>query len=195
MQADAETGILIVGGGTGGVAAALAVAEAGHACILTEATDWLGGQLTAQGVPPDENRWIEGDHRSETGRPIQGATRSYRRFREAIREAYRRHRRLDPEAANDPRLNPGGGWVSRLCYEPVVGQQVLEAMLAPHLASGRVCWKKRHAPIAAEVEGDRIRCVAFHDAASGRRVTIAADLILDATELGDVLPLDRKSVV
>jgi NADPH-dependent 2,4-dienoyl-CoA reductase/sulfur reductase-like enzyme len=51
--------ILVAGGGTGGVAAALAAAEAGRSVILTEETDWVGGQLTSQAVPPDENRWIE----------------------------------------------------------------------------------------------------------------------------------------
>ena len=43
--------ILVAGGGTGGVAAALAAAEAGRSVILTEETDWLGGQLTSQAVP------------------------------------------------------------------------------------------------------------------------------------------------
>jgi NADPH-dependent 2,4-dienoyl-CoA reductase/sulfur reductase-like enzyme len=42
------TDMLIVGGGLGGVAAALAAVRLGRAVILTEPTDWLGGQLTAQ---------------------------------------------------------------------------------------------------------------------------------------------------
>ena len=53
------TDILIVGGGLGGVAAALAVLQLGRSVLLTEETDWLGGQLTAQAVPPDEHPWIE----------------------------------------------------------------------------------------------------------------------------------------
>ena len=52
--------ILIVGGGTGGVAAALAAASAGRQVVLLEETDWLGGQLTAQGVSAlDEHAHIE----------------------------------------------------------------------------------------------------------------------------------------
>ena len=27
--------------------------------VVTEETDWIGGQLTAQAVPPDEHAWIE----------------------------------------------------------------------------------------------------------------------------------------
>src|SRR5437667_465258 len=51
--------VVVVGGGTGGVAAALAAARAGLRVILTEETDWVGGQLTSQAVPPDEHPWIE----------------------------------------------------------------------------------------------------------------------------------------
>ena len=36
---------LVVGGGLGGVAAALALLRAGRSVVLTEEYDWLGGQL------------------------------------------------------------------------------------------------------------------------------------------------------
>ncbi|MEO0587340.1 MAG: FAD-dependent oxidoreductase, partial [Planctomycetota bacterium] len=150
MHHDRHTPVLIVGGGTGGVAAALALADAGQSCILAEPTDWLGGQLTAQAVPPDENRWIE------PGGSAQGGTARYLAFRQAIRDWYRTHRTLTPQAAADPRLNPGGGWVSRLCYEPVVGRAVIDAMLAPHIQAGRVTTLLRHRAIEADVDGDRV---------------------------------------
>ena len=51
--------MLVAGGGLGGVAAALAAAERGARVVLSEETDWLGGQLTSQAVPPDEHPWIE----------------------------------------------------------------------------------------------------------------------------------------
>src|SRR6266545_4302844 len=51
--------VAIIGGGTGGCAAALAAARNGMRVILVEETDWIGGQLTAQAVPPDEHPWIE----------------------------------------------------------------------------------------------------------------------------------------
>src|SRR5438270_7735148 len=72
--------VVIVGGSTGGVAAALAACRAGaKKVVLTEETAWVGGQLTAQLVPPDENKWIESG----------GASRSYRDFRAAVRRVYR----------------------------------------------------------------------------------------------------------
>src|SRR5205823_1058555 len=51
--------LVIIGGSLGGCAAALAAARNGLRVILTEETDWIGGQLTSQAVPPDENPWIE----------------------------------------------------------------------------------------------------------------------------------------
>src|SRR5437868_5027765 len=72
--------VVIVGGGVGGVAAALAAARAGRSVLLTEETDWIGGQLTQQAVPPDEHPWVE----------QFGVTRGYRRFRDGVRVYYRR---------------------------------------------------------------------------------------------------------
>ena len=53
----ALTDLVILGGGLGGVATALAACRNGLQVILTEETDWIGGQLTQQAVPPDEQRF------------------------------------------------------------------------------------------------------------------------------------------
>lgn len=175
--------ILIVGGGTGGVAAALAVARGGQRCLLTEPTDWIGGQLTSQAVPPDENRWIEGKD------GVVSATASYLEFRRRVRQWMRSHRRLTDAARQDGYLNPGNGWVSHLCLEPAVGHAVLMDMLAPHVASGAVAIWHHREPVAADVEGDRVRAVTLRDIRNDERTTVTADYIIDATELGDLLPL------
>ena len=47
---EVRTDILVAGGGVGGVAAALAAVSLGRRVVLTEETDWLGGQLTSQAV-------------------------------------------------------------------------------------------------------------------------------------------------
>ena len=74
-----ECDIAVIGGGMGGVAAALAAAEAGRQVVLTEATRWLGGQMTSQGVSAlDEHEHIE----------EFGGTRSYYRLRDAVRAHY-----------------------------------------------------------------------------------------------------------
>ncbi|MGO4374829.1 FAD-dependent oxidoreductase, partial [Paenibacillus sp. MCAF20] len=56
---DSKADIIVLGGGLGGCMAALAAAKLGMTVILTEETDWIGGQLTSQAVPPDEHQWIE----------------------------------------------------------------------------------------------------------------------------------------
>ncbi|HEV7980912.1 FAD-dependent oxidoreductase [Amycolatopsis sp.] len=172
------TEILVVGGGLGGVAAALAAARAGHRVVLTEETDWIGGQSTAQAVPPDENPWIE----------RFGSTASYREYRTGIRDYYRRHYPLRAEALRIADLNPGAGRVSKLCHEPRVALAVLEAMLAPQVASGRLTVLLRHRPIATETTGDVVDAVVLTDE-NGERVVIRAEYVLDATENGDLLPM------
>lgn len=176
---EAHTDILIIGGSLGGVAAALAAARMGRRVLLTEETHWIGGQATTQGVPLDEHPWIE----------AYGSTLSYRQFRQGVRDYYRRHYPLTPEARQDPYLNPGAGWVSGLCYEPRVGLAVLHEMLAPHLTSGRVQILTRHIPVEAHVEGDHCQAVTVKDLESGALRTLSAPFILDATELGDLLPM------
>ena len=141
---EAAADLVIIGGGFGGCAAALAAARRGLRVVMTEETDWVGGQLTAQAVPLDENAWIEG----------VGVSRSYAALRQGIRDYYRRHYPLTHAAAANPRLNPGNGTVSGLCHEPRVGLAVLEAMLAPFVASGRVTVLLRHRPLRAAVAGD-----------------------------------------
>lgn len=177
--------LIILGGGTGGCAAALAACRAGLRVILTEATDWIGGQLTAQAVPPDEHPWIESF----------GCTRSYREFRDGVRAFYRERYPLTPEARAQRHLNPGNGWVSRLCHEPRVALAVLDQMLAPHLSGGRLTILLEHVPVAAETAGDRVRAVQVEDRRSGTRRTLTAPLFVDATELGDLLPLTGTEYV
>jgi Uncharacterized NAD(FAD)-dependent dehydrogenases len=174
-----QTDILIAGGGLGGVAAALAALRLGKRVIMTEETDWIGGQLTAQAVPPDEHRWIE----------QSGCTASYRRLREGIRAYYRRNYPLRPEARENPTLNPGMGVVSGLCHEPRVALAVLEEMLAPYRASRQVEVLLHHRPVAAECDGDRVRALTVQNDETGEQTVIHAPYILDATEMGDVLPL------
>jgi hypothetical protein len=169
--------ILVVGGGLGGVAAALAATARGHSVVMTEPTDWIGGQLTSQAVPPDEHRWIE----------RCGCTASYRRLRDGIRAHYRAHFPLTERAQLLPELNPGACTVSRLGHEPRVALAVLHAMLAPAIAADRLQVLLRHAPVRAAVDSDRVDAITF--AGPDGDVVVSADWVLDATETGALLPL------
>ncbi len=183
MNQSIKIPVLILGGGAGGFAAALALARESVRCVIVEPTPWLGGQLTSQAVPPDENPWIEGVD------GVVSATRSFRRFRALVREYYKNNRRLTKQALRDPHLNPGGGWVSRLCFEPRVGQQVLMEMIEHWIGSGLITLLMGCEPIAAEVDGDMVRSVKLREIESGEAFEIEAGLVLEATETGDLYEL------
>lgn len=177
--------VAVIGGGTGGCAAALGALRNGLRVLMTEETDWIGGQLTSQAVPPDEHPWIESF----------GCTRAYRRFRDGVRQYYRDHYPLTTEARARWDLNPGNGLVSRLTHEPRVALAVLDAMLAPYAASGRLTLLLRHRAVAADVEGDRVRSVRIKSLDSGRERQVHAPIFVDATETGELLPLTGTEYV
>jgi hypothetical protein len=177
--------VAIIGGSVGGCAAALAALRNGMCVVLTEATDWLGGQLTNQAVPPDEHPWIE----------TFGCTRSYRQYRNAVRDFYRAHYPLTESARVRSDLNPGNGTVSRLTHEPKVSLAVLEAMLAPYVSEGRLTLLLEHQPESASADHDRVTSVAVHDIRENRTRNILAKYFLDATDTGELLPLAKVEYV
>lgn len=172
-----EADIAVVGGSLGGLAAALAALDAGANVVLTEETDWLGGQISSQGVSAlDEHAYIE----------TFGATRRYAALREGVRAHYREH--YGVRAMPDGKaLNPGDGWVSRLCFEPAVGEAVLRGMLQPFVASGQLRVLYNCVPVGADVSDGLIQSVRLEG--RGEPLEVTAAYFLDATDLGDLLPM------
>ena len=177
--------VVIIGAGVGGCAAALAIARSGYKVILTEETDWIGGQLTQQAVPPDEHPWIE----------QFGATRSYRSFRKAVRSYYKQWYPLKAEHAANDFLNPGACGVSYLCHEPRVAHQVLSGMIAPYLSEGRIQLLLDTRPVNAVVHEDTVQSVHVQHKPSGEEYELTGLYFLDATETGDLLPLTGTEYV
>ena len=173
--------LVIIGGGLGGCAAALAAARNGLNVIMTEETDWIGGQLTQQAVPPDENTWIE----------TFGGTGSYLALRQGIRDFYFRNYPLTEKARAGRHFNPGNCWVSRIGGEPRVALAVLYEMLAPFLGNGQVRILLRHKAISAATSGARVEAVSVRDLESGHENILRAPFFADATEQGDLLPLTK----
>ncbi len=180
-----HTNLLIVGGGIGGCAAAKAACEAGLNVIMTEESDWIGGQFTNQATPPDEHGWIE----------KFGCTQSYRNFRNSVREYYKKHYPLTESALQNPVLNPGDGWVSPLCAEPKVFLAVFEEILQPFVANGQLKILLNNIPIRAGFSGNRVENVTVAHTDTKNELLIEAEFFVDATELGELLPLTNTEYV
>jgi hypothetical protein len=149
------TDILVVGGGTGGTAAAIQAARQGVQTILVSETPWLGGMLTSAGVAaPDGNELAA----FQTG--LWG---------EFVRSLQHRE--------------TGGldnSWVSMFTYDPRTGAKLLADWVQqlPNLQ-----WIAGQTPLEVLQQGSCITGVRFAD------VIVKAKVTLDATELGDLLPL------
>ena len=171
--------VVIAGGGLGGCAAALAALRNGLTVVLTEETDWIGGQITSQGVPPDEHQWIES----------HGATQLYRDFRNNVRNYYIRNYPLTDEARSRQYLNPGDGAVSRLCHEPMVALAVLYELMSPYISSGKLLILLNYKATSADVSGNKIRALKVIHTQSKDELILTSPYFVDATELGDLLPI------
>ncbi|MFN6484730.1 MULTISPECIES: FAD-dependent oxidoreductase [unclassified Nostoc] len=147
--------VLVVGGGTGGTAAAIQAARRGAKTILVSEFPWLGGMLTSAGVSVPDGNELES---FQTG--LWGA------FLQELRQR-----------------QPGGldnSWVSFFSYDPRIGAEIfadwMQELPNLHWISGQV-------PLEVFRQGDSITGVRFADFA------ITAKIILDGTELGDLLAL------
>jgi hypothetical protein len=177
--------VVIAGGGLGGCATALAACRNGLKVIMTEETDWIGGQVSQQGVPPDEHAWIE----------THGAPSSYRDFRNRVRNYYKHNYPLTAEARNRENLNPGDGAVSRLCHEPKVAVAVLLEMLNQYMSTGNLLLLTEHKVRKADVIGDLVKAIEAVNLKNGQKTVLEAPYFVDATECGDLLPLTNTEYV
>ena len=116
-----ECELLVVGGGLAGVAASYEALLSGKTVCMTEITDWVGGQISAQGTSALDERTTQ---RSQLFFP-QG----YLEFRERIKEYY-------------GELNPGDCWVSESCFLPKDAHEVMWQQLqdAEKKGNGTLKW-------------------------------------------------------
>src|SRR5204863_10200717 len=131
-------------------------------------TDRLGGQMSEQGGSAiDEQEQIVS----------LGGTRSYYALRNSIRRHY-----------GTP--NPGNCWVSRLAFEPRVALRVIEQMLPPSVSIYR-----RMKAVGVSTDRARITAVLCLGLDDGKLVRFHPATVIDATELGDLLPLSGAEYV
>jgi hypothetical protein len=158
-QEQLKTEVLVIGGGTGGTAAAIQAARLKTKTILVEPGPWLGGMLTAAGVAA-----TDGNHRLPSG--------LWEEFRQALYNHYG-----SPAAL-------ATGWVSNTQFEPHVGDSILKAMAAREKNHLTVMYGWEFDQVLKK--GNRIEGAQFRNT-NGKLLIIRASVTIDATELGDVL--------
>ncbi len=152
------TDVLVVGGGTGGTAAAIQAARRGVSVVLVSELPWLGGMLTAAGVSaPDGNELAA----FQTG--IWGE------FLKALR-------RRQPEGLNH-------GWVSFFTYQPAVGAQIFADWVN---ALPNLRWIAGQRPCEVLRQGDRITGVRFDQLTVKAQITLDGTELGDLLALGEV---------
>lgn len=145
---DREFDVVVAGGSTAALAAAFSAAEEGARVALLESTDWIGGQLTASGVPAVDEAWhkITAPGSDEVLLDVAAVARDPRNMTPWLRDAL---------AAIG---NPGGGWVSRYCFEPRV---LLRDHLEPRERelAGRLTVFRETVVKQVETDGRRITAI------------------------------------
>lgn len=156
-QAPSTTDVIIIGGGASGTMAAIQSSRLGVRSVIIEETIWLGGMLTSAGVSA-----IDGNHRMPSG--IWGEFRSH------LYEYYG-----GPDAVET-------GWVSNTLFEPSVGNAILQKMVKAE-KNISVLFESKWQSATRTADGWKV----IYKNKYGRVVTVEGKILIDATELGDVM--------
>jgi hypothetical protein len=172
----AQYDIAVVGASFGGVAAALAAARYGKRVALIEAGNNAGGQATAQGL----TRW---DESAPVLSPkTYGSTKSYQILKDDVRQWYRTYTKVGSRG-HAPDFNPGfaspGHPFSADCN---VVETVLRQMLDD--AKAFVTPMFQTTVDRVSVNAGQIESLTLSNGD-----TIAATVVIDATDLGELLPM------
>ncbi len=177
-----EYDVVVAGGGTGGLAAAMQAARLGSRVLLVEQTDWIGGQLAAAGVTSMDEGYPPRDRVRQRGIYGEFCLRA-RAFYRAIGKS------TDTPAVTE----------DHFAVEPSVAKRILYDMIRDTrrtpLASGRpvvLDLLLRAEVESVECHGLKVRGVILRgqrDDDSTYEARIGTKVIVDATEYGDVIPL------
>jgi hypothetical protein len=162
---DGHAPVLVWGGGSGGIAAALQAARAGADTVLLTPGPWLGGMVSAAGVcAPDGNELTPW----QTG--MWGAL-------------------LRALALEEP-TGLDHNWVSCFAYRPASAERILRRWLA---AEPRLRWWPGCRLLEVERSGPRIRAVRVQAPAPsgtpGPTVRLSVGVVIDGSDRGDLFPL------
>ena len=152
--------VLVIGGTTSGTSAGIQAARLGVKTLIVEETPWLGGMLTAAGVSA-----VDGNHYLPSG--------IWNEFRELLRKHYGGAEALQT------------GWVSATLFEPHVGDSIFKA-LAEKENNLEVIYG--YYPVSVQKDGNKVIGATFRND-KGKILRVTAEIIIDATDLGDGLAM------
>lgn len=147
--------IAVIGGGASGTCAAIQSARLGSKTLLLEPTSWLGGMLTSAGVSA-----VDGNYQLRSG--------LWGEFLNALSEHYGS---LDSLRT---------GWVSNVLFEPSVGNQIFQKMVAQ---SPLLSFKGNASVESVRKLPKGWRLLINNN---GKREEVDVSYVIDATELGDI---------
>ena len=160
--------VVVAGAGSGGAAAALQAARLGMSVALLEETDWVGGQMTAAAVANMD----EAGHNRDSG--------VYKEFIDLVQAHY---------AGMGKSMGTCYWSTGTQCFEPKVGRQVLESMLAAEPGIDLYFRTGVTAVEAGDVGGKPTVQGVLAKQAGGTAYHFTSAQLIDATEYGDLLPL------
>ena len=173
--------VVVVGASLGGVAAALRASAMGASVCLLEATSWIGGQYSAQGLTRgDETEWVNKG---------VGATELYLRFRTRAQGYYTTNFALSADGKKLVPFDPGAvdqRYATNLRVAPRVAHDVMRTMLAE--AKPAIAVRTEMPVHAVEMVGARVRAVIARPF-YGTETRFTGTYVLDATDLGELLGL------
>ena len=175
-----EADFVIMGGGLGGIAAALAACSSGRMTILIEETDHIGGCFTEQDTSRYlDNRFVE----------TSGSSPRYLEFRERIREWYRQKVLDQPEFMSPVYADLGDFNTNRFCFETDAAIDVIRSMLKKYVDRENLIILRRHKIYSATRFNLKTASVQVVDLDNKVLNQVTGWMFIDATETGDVLPL------
>ena len=161
--------IIVAGGGTGGISAAIQAARMGASVLVVEPSTWIGGQATAAGVSTMDDM-----SRQKSG--------IYLEFINRIKNYY------------DMRGKSMGTcyWSSKagLAFEPHIGQEALVSMINEARRHGTLEFLMNSQIISVQKDKKTVTgiTVQLNDRTQRK---YSCKVLIDATEYGDVLPLAK----
>lgn len=172
--------VVVIGASLGGVMGAYSAAKMNKTVLLTESTDWIGGQLTSQAVPPDEHRWIE----------TTGASKTYMDYRKKVRDYYRNHEYIIDELKTKDYFCPGGSSVSRLAHPPKLALKLLTEMLQPFIDNKKITLLLNTDLIAVDYDAFEIKNVTLKS--QNDVLKVKAKFYLDGTDTGELIKMSSQ---